>query len=383
MGQAQFIGIAGRIGQDNSAAARRRRAHIAARRQGSATDETGDASGSANAEVSEGFSWANFHLLKLPSECVEANDTYLELGGTLVTCFIATMAVFGFRMFVNLAINWYRVRKGVEPDTDGAFMFPSWEYKIFEVQFLGLAESIGFALSTDCPNYRVFGYFVLIIILFFFFFILIQLIRGIIIAKKISYEYQGKGLTEAVKYMYNYRSGEKRWFSWLRDKSDALAEIRQLGEWVEPEEEEGEDEGTPWFYQAPLSKFNKRWGGAIGDFSGKSWWFGLWSISMTATLVIVLSLITDPLTNSLIALGLFAVDLFVMFAFLPISDLWDLGNALYMGFMRTTQIAMITSNLLETLGTEQMEFGFLILSFTAMVPAYITSMVGSLGQITS
>ncbi len=158
------------------------------------------------------------------------------------------------------------------------FCFPVWEAKIFEVQLMGLCESLGFAIGTGCVGFLAAG-IVACVVLFFPLLGLAYILHLGVIKHARFVPAEG---TFFSRFREAWReSGEKRRkrflcvpYGFLLALQDAFAAGNERGEWepIEPEEDEqSKDAGLPPFYKNPFCRFLNRFGPMFKDYTAYSW----------------------------------------------------------------------------------------------------------------
>lgn len=67
--------------------------------------------------------------------------------------------------------------------------FPTWELKLFLIQFVGLAEAVGVAISSECQPYEIGGALTLIFMLLTYGFMIYLMLLSFVFSKQVRSKY--------------------------------------------------------------------------------------------------------------------------------------------------------------------------------------------------
>ena len=379
---------------------------------------------SSNSDLSDGMSWVNFHFVfdffTRLSECAQAtladdDGAGIDIWSTMLVTGGCTVAAFIMRELVDRFIIPYyylQYKKEEEVPIDSHLPFPSWELKIFEMEFLGIAEAAGFAIGSNCQEFMVTAY-VALVILFLPLFLLAYIIHlGTL--HYCRYEAREESIMEVFREAFRStdEDGNPKEKGLAGRLFAAFGEIRESGEWVDIDDDEDEDEDEDGSSDGTRSEFSRqssvanegirwncighvferngwemksflgRFGLLFDGFNDKAWWYGVWSMMIAVIIGMSVALITDGESSSDTVFSIYVVDLFFKVVFQPNADLIELVQELSTAGIETAQLGCVLVYVKGLVSPDWLSQAFVVFSIFGFIPSLIGTITSSLDVVT-
>lgn len=307
--------------------------------------------------------------------CEDAKHSSRELASTMLAAALGVGAASLARAFFNAVITAVARRNGHDPDRP-ALPFLSWEIQVVLLQYQGIAEAAGEAISSRCFEYEVAGAAVLLLLLLLAAAVLLVVVWAIR-KRVILWSPTHVGLKGRVSGPFSaFRESQGQPFvSRVRVTYAAFVAFDYRGEW-EPSAASKEKE-------ARGNDILERIGAFFDGSTGKAWWYGFWCLLRVLVQGIILSSVMSSSFNVGAFLGLNTLDsLFLLFT-RPQVEWMSFIQETYKVVVNLATMGAIFSYISEQLPENWFSNLFVWLSVASVVPAVIASLLGPIVKVLS
>lgn len=301
--------------------------------------------------------------------CQIARESPRELGSTLLTCAAGMVFISIAREILNRIVYWLEKRK--RPDDPPAYVptlpFLSWEVQVFLVMYMGIAESAGEAIASNCRGYEIAGGFVLLFQMLFLggLMVVVSLVirRRFIVWENVSLKDGVRQMRDAIR-----DSRGKSCIHRLRVIYEAWDVLNQRGDWEVDDARMRRAKLDPTFMD--------RYGSVFDSCRKGAYLYSFWCLAKAIATAVILAAVFSPVVNSSLIVAINAADAAALVLWTP-NTTWKLFlQDAYRALVNLATLSSALAYLQGTLSEGWFSNLVVLLSICSLVPSTLESVLG-------